>query len=153
MPMPSTSHIPRSAHVLGWLGVLPFAALALLVLTGGVLPNGSAMSGLVQYGLIILSFMGGAQWGLAMRMARSDDGVEGWRLVISVLPALAAFGLSFLPAGSALFGLAAAFVALLGYDLLAARAGAAPAWYAALRSQLTGAVVVCLLSAAAFGLR
>jgi len=151
--MPSTSRIPRSALVLGWLGVLPFAALALLAVTGGVLPNGSAMSGLVQYGLIILSFMGGAQWGLAMRAASSDDSFEGWRLTISVLPALAAFGLSFLPAGSALLGLAGAFVALLGYDVLAARAGMAPAWYPALRLQLTGAVVVCLLVAAGFGLR
>ena len=151
--MSSTSRIPQSALVLGWLGVLPFAALALLAVTGGVLPDAGAMSGLVQYGLIILSFMGGAQWGLAMRAASSDDGVEGWRLVISVLPVLAAFGLSFLPAGSALIGLAAAFVALLGYDVLATWAGAAPAWYPALRLQLTGPVVVCLLIAAAFGLR
>ncbi len=153
MQMQSTYRIPRSAFVLGWLGVLPFAALALFAVTGGVLPTGAAVSGLVQYGLIILSFMGGAQWGLAMRAAGSDDGVAGWRLVISVLPALAAFGLSFLPSGSGLLGLAAAFVALLGYDVLTARAGAVPTWYAALRLQLTGAVVVCLLIAAAFGLR
>lgn len=151
--MPSTDRIPRSAFVLGWLGVLPFAALALLAVTGGVLPNGGAMTWLVQYGLIILSFMGGAQWGLAMRAASSDDGVEGWRLAISVLPALAAFGLSFLPTGSALLGLAGAFVASLGYDVRSARAGMAPVWYPALRLQLTGTVVVCLLIAAAFGLR
>ncbi|MBI1386787.1 MAG: DUF3429 family protein [Rhizobiales bacterium] len=151
--MPPTSRIPRPALVLGWLGVLPFAALAVLAATGGELLNDGAMSGLVQYGLIILSFMGGAQWGLAMRAASSDDGVEGWRLAISVLPALAAFGLSLLPAGSALLGLAGAFVALLGYDVWAARAGMAPAWYPALRLQLTGAVVVCLLAASAFGFR
>ena len=152
MPLSSTSRIPRPAFVLGWLGVLPFAALTLLAVTGGGLPDAGAMSWLVQYGLIILSFMGGAQWGLAMRAANSDDGVEGWRLAISVFPALAAFSLSFLPAGAALLGLAGAFVALLGYDVSAARAGVAPAWYPALRLQLTAAVVVCLLIAATFGL-
>ena len=64
--MQDVSHIPRPAFVLGWLGVIPFAAFALLAVTGGVLPHGSAMSGLVPYGAIILSFMGGAQWGLSM---------------------------------------------------------------------------------------
>lgn len=64
------------------------------------------------------------------------------------LPALAAFGLWFLPAPLALLGLAAVFIALLAYDIGAARAGAAPAWHPALRLQLTGAVVLCLVFAA-----
>jgi hypothetical protein len=139
--------------VLGWLGVLPFAGLALAAVTGGLLPHESATRGLVLYGAIILSFMGGAQWGLAMRSGSSDPGVEGKRLAVSVLPALAAFGCAVLPAGPALLGLAAAFAALLCYDVMMAEAVMAPAWYPALRMQLTGAVVVCLLSVAAFGLR
>ena len=140
--MQDVSHISRPAFVLGWLGVIPFAAFALLAVTGGVLPNGAAMSGLVLYGAIILSFMGGAQWGLSMVRG---GGTIGTRLAISVLPALAAFGLWFLPAIQALLGLAAIFVALLLYDIAMARAGAAPAWYPALRTQLTSAVVICLL--------
>ena len=75
------------------------------------------------------------------------------RLAVSVLPALAAFGLSFLPAQPALLGLAAVFVALLLYDISTAREGGAPAWYPALRVQLTGAVVLCLLLPAFFGSR
>jgi hypothetical protein len=137
--------------VLGWLGVIPFAAFALSLATGDVLPRGAAMSGLVLYGAIILSFMGGAQWGLAMVTTRDIPGDMEARLAISVLPALAAFGLWFLPATAALLGLAAVFVALLLYDIATARAGAAPAWYPALRIQLTSAVVICLLLAALIG--
>ena len=106
------------------------------------------MSGLVLYGAIILSFMGGAQWGLSMVTGGSTMRT---RLAISVLPALAAFGLWFLPATGALLGLAAVFVALLLYDIATARAGAAPAWYPALRIQLTSAVVICLLLASLIG--
>ena len=146
--MQDVSHIPRPAFLLGWLGVIPFAAFALLAATGSVLPNGAAMNGLVLYGAIILSFMGGAQWGLSMVMGGSTMRT---RLAISVLPALAAFGLWFLPAPGALLGLAAVFVALLLYDIATARAGAAPAWYPALRIQLTSAVVICLLSASLIG--
>ena len=146
--MQDVSHIPRPAFVLGWLGVIPFAAFALLAVTGGVLPHGSAMSGLVLYGAIILSFMGGAQWGLSMVTGGSTLRT---RLAISVLPALAAFGLWFLPAAGALLGLAAVFVALLLYDIATVRAGAAPEWYPALRIQLTSAVVICLLLASFIG--
>ena len=151
MTTQATSQIPRSAFVLGWLGVVPFVALSLLAVAGGVLPSGNAMRWLATYGLIILSFMGGAQWGLAMQAAGSQDGAKGAGLGISVLPALVAFGLSFLPARSALLGLSAAFVALLAYDLWTVRAGTAPDWYPALRVQLTGAVVICLLTTAILG--
>ena len=147
----ASSHIPRTAFVLGWLGVIPFAAYALLAVTGVGLPHGAALSGLVLYGAIILSFMGGAQWGLSMVTARGEPGAMGARLTVSVSPALAAFGLSFLPATQALQGLAAVFVALLLYDMATARRGAAPAWYPALRIQLTSAVVVCLLISTLLG--
>jgi hypothetical protein len=149
--MQDVSHIPLPAFVLGWLGVIPFAAFALLAATGGVLPHGAARSGFVLYGAIILSFMGGAQWGLSMVTTRGEPSSMGPRLAISVLPALAAFGLWFLPATQALLGLAAVFVALLLYNMAAARVGAAPAWYPALRIQLTSAVVVCLLLASLIG--
>ena len=89
------------------------------------MPHGAAMSGLVLYGAIILSFMGGAQWGLLMVTGGSTMRT---RLAISVLPALAAFGLWFLPAIPALLGLAAVFVALLLYEIATARESAAPTW-------------------------
>jgi hypothetical protein len=133
--------------VLGWLGVLPFAAFMVLVITGAVMPRTAAVNALVLYGVVITSFMAGAQWGLAMVAARGGATTIGPRLATSVLPALAAFGLWYLPPAPALIGLAATFCALLMVDIATARRGDAPAWYPALRAQLTVAVVACLLLA------
>jgi Protein of unknown function (DUF3429) len=133
--------------------VLPFAALALSATLDGVLPRAAAADALVLYGAIILSFMGGAQWGLAMVLTDEMPRATSIRFAISVLPALAAFSLWFLPATLALLGLAAMFIALLAYDIATVRAGAAPAWYPALRIQLTSAVVLCRILAAGLGSR
>lgn len=151
--MHAASQIPRPALVLGWLGVLPFAAFTLLAITGAVMSPSAAIKALVLYGVVITSFMAGAQWGLAMVSARGGAAAIGPRLAISVLPTLAAFGLWYLPPTPALLGLAGVFCALLVVDIATARRGAAPAWYPALRLQLTGAVVLCLLLAGLLGAR
>ena len=75
----------------------------------------------------------------------------GRGLGLSVLPALVAFGCWFLPLRMALVGLIVTFVGLLIHDIRSARAGLAPGWYPSLRIQLTGAVVLCLVTAALFG--
>ena len=149
--MQIVSEMPREAAVLGWAGVLPFAGFALQAITGGVLAPESAAKGIVIYGAVILSFMGGVQWGLAMMDAEGRSNGLGRGLAISVWPALAAFCLPFLPTLYALVGLVAAFLALLIYDLSIVRSGRGPAWYAPLRIQLTSAVVLCLLATAVFG--
>ena len=149
--MPQKHAIPKSALVLGWLGVLPFALFSLVAVATRSQVAGHAATALVLYGMIILSFMGGAQWGLAMRAPDEAPAALARRLGISVLPALGAFALGALPPRPALLGLALLFAALLAYDLSTVRAGAAPAWYGKLRMQLTAAVVLCLLTACVFG--
>lgn len=68
-----------------------------------------------------------------------------------VLPALLAWVALLMPSrpGPVLLGIE--FSALLAYDLWTVRQGYAPRWYARLRRQLTSAVVVLLIVAAAFG--
>jgi hypothetical protein len=112
---------------------------------------GPAAGALVLYAAIILSFMGGAQWGLAVSAQAAGPALLARRLALSVLPALAAFALALVPERAALLGLAAVFGALLAYDVMTVRAGLAPPWYARLRIQLTAAVVLCLLLGAGFG--
>lgn len=138
--------IPRSALLLGWAGVLPFLALtgALALRLPIPLDPGPA---LVGYGVAILSFMGGAQWGLAVRAP--DGGDRALRpYVAAVVPALVAWPAGLLPPRYAFLLLAAGFAALLAYDLWTVRRGEAPAWYGRLRLQLTVAVVALLLGAA-----
>lgn len=137
--------IPRPAFWLGWAGVIPFAALSVLALTGGgqwsEVDQPRALSALVTYGMIILSFMGGVQWGLEMSRPEGN-GAAGF--AASVVPALIAFGASFVSIIAALFILAAGFLILLAYDRARIRAGIGPIWYGALRLQLSTAVVLCL---------
>ena len=151
--MHAASHIPRPALVLGWLGVLPFVVFTSLAIAGALMPRAEAVGALVLYSIVIAGFMAGAQWGLAVVVTHGDAAAIGSRLAISVLPALAAFGSWYLPPRPALLALAGIFCALLMVDIAATRQGAAPAWYPALRMQLTGAVVACLLLAAWLGAR
>ena len=141
--------IPRAALILGWAGVLPFAALALGALLDLALPVAQPRQALISYGAIILSFMGGVQWGLVTAPRVAIAGRDGRnRFGISVLPALWAwFCLLALPPAAALLGLAAGFAALLAYDLHTVRTGYASLWYRPLRIQLTVAVVFLLLAA------
>ena len=153
--MDDKTQIPRSALVLGWLGVVPFAAFSTLSITGGFLAPGAATECLFAYGALILSFMGGVHWGFAVNQTQDQQGVKtagmGARLAISVLPALAAFGLWFVPVITALLGLAIVFLILLAYDISTVRAGYTPDWYGTLRIQLTGSVCVFLFLAVVFG--
>lgn len=68
----------RMARILGYAGLIPFV----LVAVGHLLGRPVAGLGLA-YGAVILSFLGGIQWGTALRM---DSGQH--RLVASVVPSL-----------------------------------------------------------------
>ncbi len=141
------AHIPAPAFWLGWAGVLPFAALSALTLVNteavAGIGQGAGFAGAHHVRMIILSFMGGVQWGL--EMTRGDGRrPDMLGFAASVVPALVAFGASFVNPIAALLILAIGFTLLLAYDLRRIRAGIGPGWYAGLRLQLSTAVVLCL---------
>lgn len=143
----ASGRIPAAASILGWAGVVPFAGLTLAAALGLALPVPTGLA-LIGYGAVILSFMGGAQWGLTVRAPDgADRSIRGY--AASVLPALLAWPCLLLPERPALILLAVGFAALLAYDLRTVRQGQAPPWYGRLRSQLTIAVTLLLLIAAA----
>ncbi len=143
--------IPADALVLGAGGVLPFAALATAALLGldwrYGLPNDTFRAALVGYGAVILSFLGGVRWGIGLR--HGDAPGRTAFLVISVVPALAAWVALMLPRPHDLALLIASFLALAVIDVAMVRGGHAPAWYATLRLALTAAVVLVLIVALA----
>jgi hypothetical protein len=152
--------MPLPALVLGLAGLLPFLALSLQVAAGWPLSprmTGPALYALKIYAAVILSFLGGVHWGLAMSRPPGAASQATWlSYCVSVLPALCGWGVvAWLdaPAGNrvALLALAAAFAALLACDLNAVAAGEAPRWYVRLRLVLTVVVVACLGAAAMFG--
>ena len=138
--------IPAPALGLGALGAVPFVALAVASLTvDGVLQT-PVIVALGFYGAVILSFLGGVQWGLAIG-DRAAESASFSRLGLSIVPSLVAWLALLLPALAGLPLLAVAFVTAYVADRRAGRRGAAPAWYPRLRLPLTLAVVASLLVA------
>jgi ribose/xylose/arabinose/galactoside ABC-type transport system permease subunit len=132
--------IPGVVLAYGVLGLIPFLAPALF---GMALPayRMTAAAVLAFYGALILSFLGGARWGLAVGRAQPDAAVVS----LAMLPTLAGLALLLMPDPVRLPGLAAA-LALHGlWDI---RAAGLPPWYPRLRSALTAGAVIGLAAGA-----
>jgi len=135
----TASRIPTVPALLGYAGVLPFAALALAVLFGqGERPE-LALRGFLAYGAVILSFLGGIRWGAAARAAP----IRAAEFVVAVTPSLWAWT-CLLAAGPnvAAWGLLAGFLVFGLADWLRPPPATAP-WLVALRLRLTTAVALC----------
>ncbi|MEM6638576.1 MAG: DUF3429 domain-containing protein [Pseudomonadota bacterium] len=141
--MPSANRtVPASAAWLGGLGAIPFVSLAA---GPWFLPEHAVLLlfALKTYGAVILSFLGGVHWGLAM--ARSPD-APGWGdLTLSVAPSLVAWPALLLPGRVGFIVLAAGVFAMLIVDLQLTRRGLAPAWYPGIRTPLSLVVTACLI--------
>ena len=114
-----------------------------------------ARFGLRAYGAVILSFLGGIQWGLAIRNsdgnARTRQGLTPI-LTVSIVPSLIGWtGLvveELLGFGLLIIG----FVLVLISDVRAVNKGIAPRWYLRLRYPLTAIVISCLTITAIYKL-
>jgi hypothetical protein len=139
--------IPRAPLVLGLAGLIPFWALALAILFRGALHVSQEKLdlALATYAAVIVSFLGGIRWGLAVRA--EDPGIN---YAVSVLPSLVAWALLAAPEPWRLAGLGVVALVLGPVDLGLVRAGMAPPWFGRLRLILsTGAGVALLLGAGA----
>ena len=137
--------IPLPAVWLGGLGLLPF----LLCSGGAIFTNGAlkafSQSALIGYGAVILSFLGGIHWGLAIHEDQHAGDKTLRQLVMSVLPALVAWPCLLLPPIAGCAVLAGAFIAMLIIDIEASKSGAAPSWYPRLRWPLSVVAAVLLV--------
>lgn len=142
---PDDRRVPPAALVLGWAGVIPFAAGALaLWFTGERGMAHTLMLPLLAYGGIILSFLGGVRWALAFRVRPEDRQAKAF--AFSILPALVAWvGVGLYHHPLVAFGLLAGAHIVQGwFDVTTAEADSAPPWYPRLRLQLTAAAVLAL---------
>ena len=132
--------IPAAALWLGLAGALPFLALAAALFLAAPDLRPVALQAIAAYGAVILSFLGGIHWGLALQAGRPS-----WsRLGPAVLPSLLGWAALLLAPVPGLLLLAAGFIAMALADHRTARAGAAPAWYPRLRWPLSGTVTASL---------
>ena len=148
---PSQTQVPAAAKWLGALGAIPFVFLAVAAPFLEAPVQERAHFALVAYGAVILSFLGGIHWGLAIAGAGpvQSNRTTFARLGVSVVPSLVGWSALLLSGQLGLLVLAAAFLGLLLFDLHASRKAQAPAWYPKLRWPLT-VVVAASLTLAAF---
>ena len=144
-PIGSDQNIPKAALILGLAGVLPFIVFGLLAITvgGGIVTPKLADTLLIGYGAIILSFMAGVRWGLALTAHREDD--QALQLTVSVVPSLIAWAACFMPFAYGLPLLAFTHAALAVWDIRAMHNGRGPVWYAKLRMILASLAVGILV--------
>jgi hypothetical protein len=140
----------RLIRLLGYGGLLPFIALALLVYFAKAPALQSvALEGLALYAVTILSFVGAVSWGIALADPVLSDPQRRRLFIFSVLPALMVWLAWFLPAGRPqLLSLAALTLIIF---LIDRRHGLALGWpleWIRLRQHLSLTVTFCLLFAA-----
>lgn len=111
---------PRDVMMLGASGLLPFL---ILVVASHWLGGGRevmALTGLVGYGAVILSFVGALQWAFVMQGPISDFD-RSLHLFWSICPALVGWVALQLPARTGLILLMLGFAVQLVMDILLAR--------------------------------
>lgn len=136
-----------SPQALGFGGLIPFVVLAALTLIGPEGWKDWVSRGLIAYAAVILSFLGGITWGLAVTRQKTHDPLY----LASMAPFFAGWIALLLPVFPGLLLLMASFLGALFNDFLLKKAGLAPSWFFSLRMTLT-AVVVASLAVAAFGI-
>jgi hypothetical protein len=135
--------------MLALAGAIPFvAATAALFVSDASSVRVPAVAALVTYAAVILSFLGGVEWGLALRDDAGNETTRAIALVLSTVPSLAAWGVLWLP--SPTWQVGASLVVLLGVwaaDQWLASRGLLPAWFVDLRTAITALVAVVLVVA------
>ncbi len=134
---------PPTVLACGLLGIIPFwSATAASLLAPAWTGVAAALQAL--YAALILSFLGGARWGLAVRDAAPDPAV----VALSMTPTLAGLAVLVFTHGQMrlrLFVLAALLALNWAWDVTARDA---PPWYARLRSVLTLGAAAGLIAGA-----
>lgn len=129
---------------LGLAGLLPFV----MALAGSWLAPGFgqvlAIRAFLYYSAVILSFLGGIHWGIAMMVEAPGSATFRRRLMVSMVPSLIAWPALLIDAMLGAWALMAGFAGVRLYESLDG-GRALPGWYGRLRTWLTLAVVVCHL--------
>ncbi len=129
---------------LGYAGLLPFVIGALLVWVVRPEAHPYATAMLAAYAAVIVSFLGGIHWGLAMRQAQPPRALLAW----GVLPSLVAWVAVVMPAYAGLVVLGAMLVVCYLVDRRVYPQHGAAAWLT-LRFRLSAvASLSCFVGAA-----
>lgn len=142
--------VRRIAWILAAAGVVPFLVATAALMASESSVRVPAIAGLVTYAAVILSFLGGIEWGLAIREEASNERIRAMALGFSAVPSMAAWAVLWLPSPRWQVGAALGiFVAVWAADQWMASRGLLPAWFVDLRTAIT-AIVAVILAVALF---
>jgi uncharacterized protein DUF3429 len=137
--------VRRLAWVFTLAGAAILAGLTFALFSGETRIRIPAITALVTFAAVVLSYLGGIEGGIALGEGRSSEKTRAVALCLSAFPALAAWGILWLPSTQSQVGAALGlFIAVWGADLWLARQGLIPAWFVDLRTAVTAAVCVIL---------
>ncbi len=139
---PESASMPFPTAVFGGLGVAPFAIGAVLANIPEASHTGHWL--IIGYGAVILSFLGGIQWGVGLKAAP-----RAWLpYSVAILISLTGWVAMLLPPLWGIALLASGFVCAFIYDAISVGVFHLPGWFLGLRSLLTVSVMSCLALAA-----
>lgn len=147
--MTAPNSVPRIPLLLGLGGLVPFAGLSAALVAGLDLPlfedADSMRVALVGYGVVILSFLGGVRWGLAITQTEAGNAKANRDFIVAVIPALLGWFAWFQASPADLWWLAVAHIVLGLLDYGLACRIIVPEWYGKLRLALAGIAAFCLM--------
>lgn len=142
---PAAGDVERRIRLLSYLGALLFLVLAVwlyAIAQDHPWRDGTILL-LRTYAALMLSFLGGVRWGIAVGAGRAARG----ELALDAVPALLGWIALVVPIPYAFGLLAVAFAAQGAWDALSSHAGSIPGWFASLRVRLTMAATAAMVLA------
>ena len=138
--------VKRLAWFLAIAGAVPFLlATSALFVSDASSVRVPAIAAMVTYSAVILSFLGGIEWGLAIRDESGTEATRAIALGLSTVSSLAAWAVLWLPSPTWQIGTALGlFAGMWAADQWMAGRGLLPAWFVDLRTAVTVLVVVIL---------
>ena len=137
--------IPPIVSWLGYGGLLPFVALAVLIWVDSS-HSSWWRDALIAYGAVILSFVGALHWGFAMSQSDMTAHQRKLCFVWSVVPSLMAWLALLMTSKYASIVLVAGFLIHFWQDRRLALVTHLPVWYLPLRLRLTFVASLALAS-------
>ncbi len=139
----SLSSIPRLPLLLGLAGLLPFLVTSSAAWLAPMVWQVIAIKAFVYYSAVILSFLGGVQWGVAMAGGSPEASPFRRRMLLAMVPSLIAWPALLLHPVDSAWVLAAGFVLVRLHELSREGRALLPSWYQGMRTLLTLVVLVC----------
>jgi hypothetical protein len=141
--------VRRLAWLLAITGTLVFAVMTAFLLSKEGHIRIPAIAAMVTFAMVVISYLGGIEFGLALREEGSNEPIRALAMSISAVPSLAGWGVFWLNSPQQQIGTSIAlFVLVWIADLYLARRGLIPSWFVDLRTAVTA--IACVILGVAF---